>query len=149
MNNILIINGPNLNLLGIREEEVYGHTSFEEYYAQLEKFAGENDIELDYFQSNNEGLIIDYIHKSIGIMDYIIINPGALSHYSYSIHDAIISSKIPTIEVHISNIYSREQFRRHSVVSPAVVGVISGLGLDGYRLALEYFNKSPFLDKKK
>ncbi len=147
MKNILVINGPNLNLLGKREEDIYGSTSFEEYYCKLETFAGERGIKLDYFQSNVEGLIIDKIHESIDIMDYIIINPGALTHYSYSLHDAIVASKIPTIEVHISNIFKREQWRKKSVISPAAIGTICGLGLDGYRLAVQFFYEN-LIDKK-
>jgi 3-dehydroquinate dehydratase II len=139
MKNILIINGPNLNLLGKREESIYGDTSFEEYFCKLESFAGERGMKLGYFQSNSEGLIIDKIHESIGIVDYIIINPGALSHYSYSLHDAIIASKIPTIEIHISNIFKREQWRQKSVISAAVIGIVSGLGLDGYKLGVQFF----------
>jgi 3-dehydroquinate dehydratase II len=147
MKNILIINGPNLNLLGKREEETYGSISFEEYYCKLETFAGERGVQLNYFQSNVEGLIIDKIHESIGIIDCIIINPGALTHYSYSLHDAIVASKIPAIEVHISNIFDRELWRQKSVISPAVIGMISGLGLDGYKLAVQFFYEH--LDNKK
>ncbi len=147
MKNILVVNGPNLNLLGKREEEIYGSISFEEYYCKLETFAGERGVQLDYFQSNVEGLIIDKIHESIGIMDYIIINPGALTHYSYSLHDAIVACRIPTIEVHISNIFVREPWRHKSVISPAAIGTICGLGLDGYKLAVQFIYEQ--LDNKK
>ncbi len=138
MKKVLIINGPNLNLLGKRETEIYDIKSFDEIYNGLGDFAVENDIELSYFQSNIEGEIIDKIHESIDRIDYIIINAGALTHYSYSLHDAIKASKIPAIEVHISNIFAREQWRKESVISPAVRGVISGLGTEVYMLALHY-----------
>ncbi len=138
MKRVIIINGPNLNLLGKREEKIYGNISFEDAYVGLCKYSKKNDIELSYFQSNNEGLIVDKIQESISNIDFIIINPGALTHYSYSIHDAIVSSKISTIEVHISNIYSREEWRSKSVISPAAIGVLSGFGLDVYKLALIY-----------
>jgi 3-dehydroquinate dehydratase-2 len=138
MKRVIIINGPNLNLLGKREEKIYGNISFEDIYGDLCKYSKKNNIELSYFQSNNEGLIVDKIQESISNMDFIIINPGALTHYSYSIHDAIVSSKISTIEVHISNIYSREEWRSKSVISPAAIGILSGFGLDVYKLALIY-----------
>lgn len=138
MKRVIIINGPNLNLLGKREEKIYGNISFEDIYGDLCKYSKKNNIELSYFQSNNEGLIVDKIQESINNMDFIIINPGALTHYSYSIHDAIVSSKISTIEVHISNIYSREEWRSKSVISPAAIGILSGFGVDVYKLALIY-----------
>jgi 3-dehydroquinate dehydratase-2 len=141
MNKILIINGPNLNLLGKREESVYGNKSFEEILPKLQENASENKAEIEYFQSNHEGAIIDKLHESIGSIDYIIINPGALTHYSYSLHDAILSVKIPVIEVHISNIFRRDDWRAKSVISPAVEGIISGFGLDGYMMALEFILK--------
>jgi len=137
MKKIIIINGPNLNLLGKREENIYGKKSFDDLKKELDEIA-KDKAELSYFQSNHEGEIIDKIHECIGNTDFIIINPGALTHYSYGIHDAILASKIPAVEVHISNIYSREQWRSKSVISPAVMGVISGLGLDVYKCALMY-----------
>ena len=115
MKKILIINGPNLNLLGKREESVYGNKSFDDFLPELEQFAGKNDAKIIYFQSNHEGKIIDRIHEAIGSIDNIIINPGALTHYGYSIHDAIIAAKIPVIEVHISNIYKRDAWRKKSM----------------------------------
>ena len=136
MKKVCIINGPNLNLLGKREKEIYGDKSFEEVFNQLQEFAQSKSMDLSYFQSNHEGEIINKIHECMGDMDYIVINPGAFTHYSYSIFDAILAVKIPTIEVHISNIFSREEWRKKSVISPACVGIISGLGLDVYRLAL-------------
>jgi len=137
MKKITIINGPNMNLLGSREEEIYGKKSFDDAKKELDKIV-EGRAEIQYFQSNHEGEIIDEIHKCIGNVDYIIINPGALTHYSYGLYDAIIASKIKTIEVHISNIFRREQWRGKSVISPAVEGVISGLGPDVYKLAALY-----------
>ncbi|MCL5073345.1 MAG: type II 3-dehydroquinate dehydratase [Actinobacteria bacterium] len=136
MKKVCIINGPNLNLLGKREKEIYGDKSFEEALNQLQEFAQSKNMDLSYFQSNDEGEIINKIHECMGNIDYIVINPGAFTHYSYSIFDAILAVKVPTIEVHISNIFSREEWRKKSVISPACVGIISGLGLDVYRLAL-------------
>jgi 3-dehydroquinate dehydratase-2 len=141
MKKVCIINGPNLNLLGKREKEIYGDKSFEEVLNQLREFAQSKSMDLSYFQSNDEGEIINKIHECMGDMDYIVINPGALTHYSYSIFDAILAVKVPTIEVHISNIFSREEWRKKSVISPACVGIISGLGLDVYRLALIHISE--------
>ncbi len=141
MKKILIINGPNLNLLGQREEEIYGKVSFDEVLKDLKEIAVKNGAELDYFQSNHEGEIIDRMHQSISGINFIIFNPGALTHYSYSIHDAIKAVKIPTIEVHISNIYGRDKWRSKSVISPAAIGVISGFGLRGYTMALDFILK--------
>ncbi len=137
MKNVVIINGPNLNLLGNREEKIYGKRNFEDAKKDLDKIA-ERKIKLSYFQSNHEGEIIDKIHKCIGTIDFIIINPGALTHYSYGIHDAILASNIPVIEVHISNIYKRELWRSKSVISPASLGIIVGFGLDVYKIAVKY-----------
>src|SRR5450830_515227 len=140
---IIIINGPNLNLTGSREENVYGNKSFENFYnEELLIFAEKNDLNLEYFQSNHEGDIIDRIHDCIGHKDFIIINPGALTHYSYAIHDALAACRIPAIEVHISNIFSREKWRKISVISPAVIGIIGGLGLKSYKLALQFISES-------
>jgi 3-dehydroquinate dehydratase-2 len=137
MKKVIIINGPNLNLLGKREEKIYGSKSFDDLKNELEKIA-EGKVELSYFQSNHEGEIIDKIHQCIKNFDYIIINPGALTHYSYGIRDALVASKIPAIEVHISNIFAREEWRSISVISPAVRGVIVGFGLGVYRIALDH-----------
>ena len=141
MKKVCIINGPNLNLLGKREKEIYGNKSFEEVFNQLQEFAQSKSMDLSYFQSNHEGEIINKIHECMGDMDYIVINPGAFTHYSYSIFDAVLAVKVPTIEVHISNIFSREEWRKKSVISPACVGIISGLGLDVYRLALIHISE--------
>jgi len=137
---VLIINGPNLNLTGNREEEIYGYKSFNDYYKEeLIAEAKILHIALEYYQSNHEGEIIDKIHSVMDIKDMIIINPGAFTHYSYAIHDAIKAVKFPVVEVHISNIFAREEWRKKSVISPAVTGVISGFGLKSYLLALKYF----------
>ncbi|MDR1877884.1 MAG: type II 3-dehydroquinate dehydratase [Flavobacteriaceae bacterium] len=134
---ILIINGPNLNLLGKREPEVYGTQTFEDYFNQLrEKF---KSIELEYFQSNHEGSIIDKIHEVGFSYAGIVINPGAYTHYSYAIHDALKSVTTPAIEVHISDIGKREDFRKISVTLNACVYQIKGKGLQGYEEAVEYF----------
>jgi len=137
MKKVIIINGPNLNLLGQREEKIYGSRGFDEIKKELDELAA-GKVELLYFQSNHEGEIIDKIHECIGNTDFIIINPGALTHYSYGIYDAIVASKIKTIEVHISNIFGREHWREKSVISPGVSGIIIGFGLDVYKMALNY-----------
>jgi len=137
---IQIINGPNLNLLGKREPDVYGSTSFEEYFAQLQQtFDG---CELSYFQSNNEGEIIDKIHEIGFSFDGIVLNAGAYTHTSIAIHDAIKAVPAPVIEVHISNVHNREEFRHKSMIASACVGAIVGLGLLSYDLAVDYFLKS-------
>ncbi|MCL5072486.1 MAG: type II 3-dehydroquinate dehydratase [Actinobacteria bacterium] len=140
---VIIINGPNLNLTGKREEDIYGNKSFDSFYEKkLLVYAEKNNMELEYFQSNHEGAIIDRIHECIGNKEHIIINPGALTHYSYAVHDAIVASRIPAIEVHISNIFSRENWRKNSVISPVAAGIISGFGLSGYMLALQFISES-------
>lgn len=137
---IAIINGPNLNLLGKREPEVYGNMSFEDYYIQLQtQFS---NIELSYFQSNIEGELIDALQLNGFTMDGIILNPGGYTHTSVAIGDAIAAVKCPVIEVHISNIHAREDFRKLSHVSAKAVGTIVGLGLNGYRLAIDWFLQS-------
>jgi 3-dehydroquinate dehydratase II len=137
MKKIIIINGPNLNLLGRREENIYGRKNFDDVKKELDEIAREK-AELQYFQSNHEGELIDKIHNCIGDIDFIIINPGALTHYSYGLYDAIIASKIKTVEVHISNIFGRENWREKSVISPAAWGIIIGFGPDVYKIALNY-----------
>lgn len=137
---IQIINGPNLNLLGKREPDIYGNTSFDSYFAQLcQKFP---DCELSYFQSNHEGAIIDKIHEVEFVFDGIVLNAGAYTHTSIAIHDAIKSVTVPVLEVHISNIHTREEFRHKSVIAAACKGSIIGLGLYSYELAIEFFLKN-------
>lgn len=136
---ILIINGPNLNMLGKREPNWYGHLSLEEINNKILDFARNRNIELGFFQSNIEGEIINQIQKSIEHYNGIIINAGAYSHTSIAIRDAISSIHIPAIEVHISNIFNRESFRHHSSLAPVCVGSIVGFGYLSYILALQYF----------
>ena len=139
---IMVINGPNLNMLGIREPEVYGNKSYADLEAYIEDYAEKIDVEATVLQSNSEGEIIDFIHHALGNYDGIIINPAAYTHYSYAIFDALSSVNLPTIEVHISNIHKREEFRHKSVTAPACIGQICGLGFRGYRLALDYLKES-------
>ena len=132
---VMIINGPNLNLLGKREVEIYGNISFSDYLAILKKQF--SSFTLDYFQSNVEGELIDKLHEVGFSYDYILLNAGGYTHTSVSLSDAISSIKTPVIEVHISNIYSREEYRRKSLLSQQCKSVICGFGLDSYKLALE------------
>lgn len=137
---ILILNGPNLNLLGKREPDVYGNTSFDAYLQQLQqKFI---NCELSYFQSNHEGAIIDKIHEVGFSYDGIVLNAGAYTHTSIAIHDAIKAVKTPVIEVHISNIHTREEFRHTSMIAAACKGSIVGLGLTSYDLAISFLEKA-------
>ncbi|AWZ47717.1 type II 3-dehydroquinate dehydratase [Clostridiaceae bacterium 14S0207] len=141
---ILVINGPNLNFLGIREKGVYGKETYEELCNFIENEAKSLGIDIDIRQSNIEGEIINFIQEAYEKIDGIIINPGAYTHYSIAIFDALKSVNIDTIEVHLSNIYKREEFRHKSVTAPACVGQISGLGFLGYKLAMEalYYRKN-------
>lgn len=138
---ILVVNGPNLNLLGQREPSVYGNTSLEQLVEVLKEHGSKMGIHVDHLQSNSEGEIIDALHNAMGRYDGIILNAGAYTHYCYAIRDAVAAVKLPVIEVHISNIHAREEFRRHSVIAPVCIGQICGLGIDGYLLALDYFAK--------
>lgn len=135
MKKIQIINGPNLNLLGRREPEVYGNNSFEEYLDKLRTYYPQ--CEICYFQSNSEGILIDKIHETGFSVDAIILNAGAYTHTSVALHDAIKAVSAPVIEVHISSVHARESFRHKSLISAACKGVIVGFGLDSYRLAIE------------
>ena len=137
MKKFLVINGVNLNMLGIREPGVYGNSTLSDLEKSVTKKADELGCEVDFFQSNFEGEVCEKIHQSLGVYDGIIINPGAFTHYSYAIRDALGSVKIPTIEVHISNIHKREEFRHTSVLVAECLGQICGLGFKGYDLALE------------
>ena len=141
MKKILVINGPNLNLLGTREPEIYGRLTLNDIETQLKNKAEQLKVEIECFQSNCEGEIVNKIGLAKNKFDAIIINPAAYTHTSVAIRDAISAVDIATIEVHISNIYSREEFRHKSFIAPVCVGQISGLGIDGYLLALEYFSK--------
>ena len=137
MSNILIINGPNLNLLGEREKDKYGNTSFEEIKKDCLSFSKKNNINLTFFQSNVEGEIVNEIQKARNTQNCLIINAGGYTHTSVAIHDALKILKIPTIELHITNIYKREDFRHKSLMSNVVDGIICGLGSEGYTLALK------------
>ncbi|OCA92633.1 type II 3-dehydroquinate dehydratase [Pseudobacillus wudalianchiensis] len=138
MKNILLLNGPNLNRLGKREPEVYGHETLEDLESRIMAKGKELGISVSAFQSNHEGELIDRLHLAADEeMDGIIFNPGAFTHYSYAIRDAIAAISVPVIEVHISNIHSREPFREHSVIAPVAAGQIAGLGFIGYELALQ------------
>ncbi len=134
---IIIINGPNLNLLGKREPETYGSTAFEEYFKQLERAFPE--ITLEYFQSNHEGEIVDKLHETGFQYDGIILNAAAYTHTSIAIADAVRAISTPVVEIHISNIFQRESFRHTSFLSPVVKGIVSGFGMDSYKLALYSF----------
>lgn len=134
---IHIINGANLNLLGKREPHIYGSQTFEEYFEELK--SQYSIVELDYFQSNIEGELIDYLHQVGFTADGIILNAGAYTHTSIALADAIKSITTPVVEVHISNIFARESFRHHSYIASVAGGSIVGLGLQGYKLAIEYF----------
>jgi 3-dehydroquinate dehydratase-2 len=135
----LVINGPNLNMLGVREPAVYGSETLEDLYEMLQKKAGELSVSVDFVQSNGEGEIIDAIHNSRGVYNGIIMNPGAYTHYSYAIADALLSVDVPCIEVHMSNIHKREEFRHKSVTAANCAGQIVGFGMKGYLMALEAF----------
>jgi 3-dehydroquinate dehydratase-2 len=134
---LLIINGPNLNLLGVREKSVYGTRSFEDYFEELK--TSFPDLQLEYFQSNTEGALIDKIHEVGFSYQGIILNAGAYTHTSIALSDAIGAVTTPVIEVHLSNIYAREAFRHKSMIAARCVGSICGFGLESYRLALQYF----------
>ena len=136
MNNILLINGPNLNLLGNREPELYGSKSLSDIEKELTMIADQNGYALLSFQSNSESEIVNWIHENANDADFLVINPGAFTHTSISIRDAILGTDISFIEIHISNIFSREEFRKESYFSDIAEGVISGLGFKGYELAL-------------
>ena len=135
--NIIIINGPNLNLLGKREESQYGSDTYSDLEKKCNEYAKNKDIKLTFKQSNIEGEIVSLIQQAVSGFDGLIINAAGYTHTSVSIHDALLILKIPTIELHISNIYSREEFRQKSLISKAVNGIICGLGTDGYTMAIE------------
>ena len=135
---VLLLLGPNLNLVGIREKSVYGEVTAEDIEKDIIKYGKKNDFEVTVFQSNWEGAIIDEIHKARTEYNAVIINPGAFTHYSYAIRDAIAGVNVPFVEVHMSNIHKREEFRHNSVTAPVCVGQITGFGSYGYKMALDY-----------
>lgn len=136
MKKILVLLGPNLNMVGVREKGIYGEESSESIEIQIRKYADEKGLSAEVFQSNHEGDLIEKIHSSKGNFDGVIINAGALTHYSYALRDAIACVKIPFIEVHMSNIHAREDFRHISVIAPVCAGQIAGFGKNSYFLAI-------------
>lgn len=139
MKKILVVNGPNINILGKRELEIYGELSYNNLVDELKSYAKKKDVCLDEFQSNSEGAIIDKLQELIdGEYDALIINPAAYSHYSYAIYDALKAIKIKKVEVHLTNIFARDEFRKTSITAGACDGVISGFGFDSYKLAIDY-----------
>ena len=137
MARFLVINGPNLNVLGSRSHDIYGAKSLPEIEAKISRKAEELGVGVDFFQSNSEGAIIDYVQGKSAEAQGIIINPGGLTHYGYSLRDALADCRLPLVEVHLSNIHAREQWRRHSVIADIARGQIAGLGWRGYVAALE------------
>ncbi|MBQ2509005.1 MAG: type II 3-dehydroquinate dehydratase [Bacteroidales bacterium] len=135
MKKVMIINGPNLNLVGVREPDVYGGVSMDSFVERLR--SERKDVQIDYYQSNIEGELVDKIQEVGFTYDGIVINAGGYSHTSVAIHDALMAVTAPAVEVHISNIFAREEYRHHSLLSSACKGIICGLGLDGYRMAVE------------
>lgn len=133
---ILVLNGPNLNMLGLREPAVYGHETLADVEAMVTRRGEEHGLSVECKQTNHEGVLIDWIHQARGRVAGIIINPGAWTHTSVAIHDAIIAAEVPVLEVHISNVHKREAFRHHSFLSNVAQGVICGYGIRGYRYAL-------------
>lgn len=133
---VLVLHGPNLNLLGQREPDVYGQRTLDQINEEIEALASQLGLEVDFYQSNQEGLLIDCIHRAQGKYEWIVLNPGAFTHYSYALRDALTATAIKTIEVHLSNIQAREEFRSRSVIAPVCIGQVSGFGVTSYYLAL-------------
>lgn len=134
---VLVLNGPNLNMLGKREPEIYGSQTLDQIMQELTQYAASNNVEITHFQSNNEAELINTTHSAFGQFDNIIINPAAFTHTSFALRDALLSVSIPFIEVHLSNIYQREAFRHHSYFSDVATGVLCGFGASGYTMALD------------
>ena len=137
MGKILVMNGPNLNLLGTREPEIYGSLTLADIHERLRQRANEVDLDIEFMQSNHEGALVDAIQRARRTADYIILNAGAFTHYSIALRDAIAAVNVPVIEVHLSNIHQREEFRHKSVIAPVVLGQIAGFGAESYMAALE------------
>ncbi len=134
---VLVLHGPNLNMLGTREPDIYGTATLDDINAELAQVAKERGAEVEFFQSNHEGALIDRIQDAPAFADGILVNPAGLTHSSVSLRDALAASQLPVVEVHLSNVFAREEFRRHSFVSGIAVGVVSGFGAASYRLGLE------------
>jgi 3-dehydroquinate dehydratase-2 len=134
---VLLLHGPNLNLLGTRQPEVYGTATLGDLEDRCRVWAADLGVEIETFQSNHEGALIDRLHQAIGRCDGVVMNPGALSHTSYALHDAVLATGLPVVEVHLSDIGAREEWRARSVTAPACAAMISGHGAEGYRQALE------------
>lgn len=133
----MVLHGPNLNLLGLREPEIYGSVTLTQVYSILQEESNRLQVNLSCLQSNHEGVLVDAIHQAMGKTQGIVINPGAYTHTSVAIRDALAGVKIPTVEVHLSNIYRREEFRHHSYIAPIAIGQISGFGVNSYILGLQ------------
>ncbi|MCP1649683.1 type II 3-dehydroquinate dehydratase [Pseudomonas nitroreducens] len=138
---LLVLNGPNLNLLGSREPATYGHETLDDIAVLCQRAGAESGLEIEFRQTNHEGQLIDWIHQARGRCAGILINPAAWTHTSVAIRDALAAVELPVIEVHLSNVHKREEFRHHSFVSAIAVGVIAGLGSDGYRAGIQHFAK--------
>jgi len=134
---ILLLNGPNLNLLGTREPEVYGSDTLDDLVTGLREYAAERDVELVDFQSNIEGELVDRLHEARGEVDGVVFNPGAFTHYSVALRDAISATELPCVETHMSNVQAREEFRHTSMIAPVCVGVVAGFGAQSYRVAFD------------
>ncbi len=145
---LLLLNGPNLNLLGTREPEKYGKTTLKDIEEHLTKIAQENNIQLDCYQSNHEGDIIDKIQEAKNVYDGILLNAGGYTHTSVAIRDAISSVQVPTVEIHLTNIHAREEFRHKSMIAPVCLGQICGFGMNSYILAIEGLNRFLSMDVK-
>ncbi len=137
MKKILLMNGPNLNMLGVRDPAIYGSDTLASIEQMVVDYAAERGAQVDCFQSNHEGALVDRLHEAHGNYDCIVYNPGAHTHYSYALHDAVECIDVPVVEIHISDIEEREEFRRHSVIAPACIAQVKGLGKEGYLRALD------------